>query len=220
MHVNELWDKEYKVLIADDHTLFRQAVAKILKNMAGIKKVGEAANGLEVLKKIAAEKWDLILLDIEMPKMDGLTTLVNLKNQEAPPVIIVSMHEDDAHVNRAYNFGALGYLHKDCETEELKTAVMSVLQGNPYFSRKVKDIVMKTIVKRDVLKEGAPKLTKKEIQVLKLICEQKTGKEISLELNVAEQTVNSYRINLLRKTRSINMAGLVLYAIDHGLYRS
>jgi len=122
------------VLVADDHTLFRQSISAVLESRPNIVKVGGACNGVEVFELLNQEKWDIILLDVEMPEMNGFDVLTRLDPVSAPPVIMISFSDSVNDIRRSYQLGAKGYLLKECSIEELIGAMSVVMEGSTYIS--------------------------------------------------------------------------------------
>lgn len=211
---------KFNILLVDDHVMFQEALGKIVKTVPGVNKVFGVSSANQALEALKAEHWDLILLDIEMPQLDGMTFLRNLKQQEVQiDTIILTTHKRDDLVRQAVSLGAKGYVLKESDIGELKFAIQSVLEGGIFFTESIQTIVFNETVSNGVFRSNMPVLSSRELEVLKLIAEQKTGKEIADALNISLPTVSTHRANLLKKTKCVNMAGLTRFAIDHGFHR-
>ncbi|MGI8952394.1 MAG: response regulator [Chitinophagaceae bacterium] len=178
----------------------------------------EAENGEELLKGLPKYKPDVILLDIKMPVLDGIETTKEIRKTDAEiKIIIISMYDDDKHVIHLMEIGANGYLLKDAYPEEIKTAIFTAFENGYYFN----DFVNKALLKKLVHKTIKPifnkdiELTNREIEVLKLICEEQTANEISQIIFLSPRTVEGIRTKLLEKIGVKNTAGLVMYAVKN-----
>ena len=213
-------DKSVVVLIADDHTLFRQALTKIVNKIPLVAKVVEAGDGAEAIAVCKAQQPDIALLDIQMPIKTGFDVLVQLKD-DAPNCkpIMLSMHSEVHFVKKAYQLGAHGYLKKDCDLEELTEAINSVVEGKKYFDKDVKEALFDYLVDNNpTAAQNEVQLSEREGEVLALLCKQKNTGEISNALNISEETVKTHRKSLLKKTNSKNVAGLVVFGIKNGYF--
>ncbi|MES2628630.1 MAG: response regulator transcription factor [Bacteroidota bacterium] len=209
-----------RILVIDDHIMFQESLVRVIRMMPESGKVKGVSSANEAFGEIEKEVWDLILLDIEMPVMNGLGFLEALLGREVrPAVIMLSTHERDDFVQRSYSLGARGYVLKTGDTQELKMAIGRVLGGGFYFTQKIQNIIFNEVVSDHIFKKSLPALSARELDVLRLICKQKTGKEIADSLCIALATVSVHRANLLKKTKCVNMAGLVKFAIDNGYNR-
>lgn len=208
-------DQETNIIIADDHTLFREGLIRILKKMPGLNHIAEASNGKEVLDLMKKRKWQLIILDLEMPVMNGLQLLEKLEVQpHVPPILVVSMHAHSYIPNKAFKLGAKGYILKGSDSAELKIAIKTLLSGKSYFTPSMRSMFLDNVFEQ----KKHPKLTSHEIQVLQLICQEKTGKEIAEILHKGERTIEGYRRSLLAKVGCNNSIGLSLFAVEHGYH--
>jgi len=202
------------VILADDHSLFRQSLARILRMNPKISNVSEAINGLEVLELVKKQKCDIILLDIDMPEMNGFEVLKHFQPIPAPPIIVVSFSESGNYIFQSYELGAKGYVLKGCDIEELYEAISSVVNGSTYFTPHAQKSLLLSMGNKLKTTE---KFNSGELDVLKLVCHGKSSKEIGDLLNISKRTVDSRRISLLKKTSSLNTAELVSYANRNGL---
>ncbi|HEY5969983.1 MAG TPA: response regulator transcription factor [Chitinophagaceae bacterium] len=209
-----------KVLIADDHLLFRLGLASVLKQFDFISKVQEAENGREVIEEISKESYDVVLMDINMPVMNG-TEATRLIKREFPDikVIALTVFEDQKHVIEMIESGASGYIIKNTNANELKTALLKVSNNELYFSRQISESLITSLVNKHTMRKSQynEQLSNREKEILYLICKEYTSKEIAESLYLSEKTVDWHRLNLLQKTHSKNIAGLVLFALRCGI---
>jgi DNA-binding NarL/FixJ family response regulator len=203
-----------RVLIADDHGVVRSGLKVLLDRQSDIEVVAEAEDGVEALEKVLAEKPDVAILDVAMPRMTGLQATHEIKKQ-APDtqVLILSMHDDERYLFDALRAGASGYVLKRAAGEDLLDAVRAAARGEPFLT----PAAQQTLI-RDFLARGEqPELTPREQEVVKLIAEAHTNKEIAGILHLSEKTVESHRANVLQKLGMRDRVELVRYAIRHGL---
>ncbi|PIF02311.1 MAG: DNA-binding response regulator [Draconibacterium sp.] len=209
------------VIITDDHKLFRKGIIALFNDLDFVEVVGEAGNGKELLDLLSREssRTGVVLLDLQMPVMDGPTTLVKLK--ELYPdikVIILTMDDDEQMIAHLIHEGVNGYILKSADTDEMEIALRKVIQQDFYFSNSISEIVMKGLFFCNTEKTIPDiQLTERESEVLNLICEELTAVEIGERLFLSVRTIEGYRARLLEKTGSRNSAGLVLYAIKNQL---
>jgi len=211
---------ESRIILADDHGIFREGMKSLLGKDPGLKVVAEANNGKELLTILKSVKCDLVVLDIAMPEMDGLTALKEIKRQfPSIKVLILSMLKDFAHFTQAKAFGASGYLAKDDAGDELVRAIKKSLQGKMYVSPSVITLLAKRQIHlmENVNFPSLEILTKRERQVLGLIAKGMTNKIIAVELKISIHTVENHRAHLSEKLGNKNAASLAKYAIEKGL---
>lgn len=208
-----------RVLLADDHSLIRAGVARLLASLPGIEVVGEVGDGQAALDMVAQLMPDLVILDVNMPGLSGLPTARRLQSDfPKVRVMILSMHRDDAYVRQALEFGAAAYVLKDAAPTELESAIQAVMRGDTWLSpavtrRLVDDYTQRL---RSDGSSGSP-LTPRQLEVLTLIARGKSSKEIARELDVSLKTVDTHRTQLMRALDLHDVAGLVRYAIRRGL---
>lgn len=214
-----------KVIIADDHRIVREGIKAMLSSEAWITFTGEASDGEEVLEVLERQKADLVMLDIDMPFMDGIScTKLIRKFWPKIAVLIVSMYQDEKHVIEAFRAGASGYISKDACKAEMINAIQALMEGSSYFSSAVSEKLFDHLNRpeRDrppkEFPEG-PTLTARETEVLMLIAKEYTNQEIADRLFISPHTVVSHRRNLLQKLNARNTAGLVRQAGLCGLLR-
>ena len=211
-----------RVMIADDHRLFRTGLVAVLKEMKGIKVINEAENGKELLAKLIHERPDVILMDIKMPEMDGIeaTEIVIAKYPDIK-VIMLTMHDDEQFITHMVDLGAHGYLLKNSDVRELELAINKVMQQGYYFNDKVAEVLLTNLIGKKsklIIKEKHElSFSKREHEVLQLICEGFTNSEIAEKLFLSTRTVEGYRYKLCDKVGVKNTAGLVRFAIKNGL---
>ncbi|HCL83393.1 MAG TPA: DNA-binding response regulator [Chitinophagaceae bacterium] len=211
--------KQILVAIADDHTLLRKALAKLVNSFEEYNILFEADNGMEIKKKINEHLVpDLVLLDVNMPRMDGFETAAWLnKNYPKIKVLALSMFSDERTIIRMLRKGARGYILKNIEPEELKKALDSVMKKDFYLSEDISGKIISGLHKDIDRVEDSPSLTQREKEFLSLICSEITYKEIAAKMFVSPRTVDEYRNSLFEKLKVKSRVGLVMYAIRNGL---
>jgi len=210
-----------KYAIADDHKIFRKGLRLALADDHRLKCIGEAEDGLELLELLKTQKADVLLLDLKMPKMDGLQVMQEvLKKYPETRILILTMYDDEHFILKMMEAGAHGYLVKSAEPEEIKTAIHSAYEDGVYISAKVSNVMLANLTgkqKRHAGPEAEVPLTEKEKEVLKLICQEYTTIEIGQRVSLSPRTVEGIRSHLLEKVGVKNTAGLVVYAMKHGI---
>lgn len=211
--------KRLRLVLADDHVLVRAGLRKLLESMPDLDVVGEAGDGLAVLALVEQLQPDLVLLDIAMPKLNGLeATFRLLKAWPALRVLILSMHQNEEYVRQALRHGAAGYLLKDAAPTELDLAINAIRRGETYLSPAVTRGVLADYVQRlrsDESPDG--QLTPRQREVLQLIAEGLSTKEIARRLGLSIKTVETHRSQLMKQLDIHEVAGLVRYALRAGL---
>ncbi|CAM1354212.1 response regulator [Tenacibaculum insulae] len=210
---------EYAIIIADDHSMFLEGLRSIISEEKNITIVLTAIKGTQVLKYLQVnpnQKIDLVITDINMPEMDGVALNKAIKN-EFPLIktLVVSMLEEPLKIQELIEAKANGYLSKNAEKNELLKAIKTILKGENYFSPRIKSILMEAMFTAKSQPEIS--LTKREMEVLKLIAKEYTTKEIAAKLFLSKHTIESYRKNLISKLNVRNLAGLTRYAMEKGL---
>jgi len=204
-----------QVVIVDDHQLFRNGLKFIIGEIDTVEVVAEASNGKEFLELLKRFKPDIVLMDINMPEMNGVdATKEALRIYPDLKILVLSMFSDDQYYNTMIETGVKGFILKDCDTKELKNAIKNILEGNTFFSQ---ELLIKLI--RNKNNDQRILLTKREQEVLTLICKGFSTIQISQNLNISDRTVERHRANLLVKTESTNSISLVIYAIKNNLVR-
>ncbi len=208
------------IVIAEDHALFRGGLKQILSLREDLEVVGEAGDGLAAVETTLAMRPDLLLLDLSMPGRDGLEVLARIrKDAPATFVLIISMHATIDHLRAAFRAGAHGYLLKSADTEEFLFAIQSVLKGNHYISTELTGSFVGSCLRGEepALESPVEKLTLREREVLKLVAEGRSNKEIAEEFDIAEKTVVTHRTNLMRKLDLHNVREVTMFALQNGL---
>lgn len=206
-----------RILIADDHAIFREGLKQILEDYEDLEVVDEASRGQEVLDKVAKRDYDLLLLDIAMPGLSGLDTLKLLKAQKPRlRVLILSMYPEEQYAARAIKAGAAGYITKASASEELVEAIRKVSQGGRYISASIAEKLLFEPGKEPE-RPLHERLTDREYQILCMIGRGKTVGEIAEALSLSVKTVSTHRVHILDKMQMKNNAELTNYAIKHGI---
>lgn len=214
-------EKRSRIFIVEDHQLFRDGLKSMLGSRDDLDIVGEAEDGLDALRQIRKIEPDLVLMDLSMPKMGGISVMKEIK-REFPHIKILALtiHESDQFVLEAFDAGTDGYCIKESSVQELMIAVDSVLRGKTYISPGISDQVVEgylTGVKHLKKESRWDNVTQREREVLKLLAEGFTNKEIAEFLNISVKTVEKHRSNLIGKLDLHNVAQLTAYAIETGL---
>lgn len=206
------------IIIVDDHSLFRNGMKLLLSNAGNFNVMAEASNGMEFLALLNEKKPDVILMDIDMPGMDGIeATTKALEKFPDLKIIGLSMYGEEEYYYKMIEAGVKGFLLKNSDINEVKSAIISVFEGGKYFSQDLLYNVVKNIKVTQSSQEVMENLSEREIEVLKQICIGLSNQEISEILHISKRTVDKHRANLLDKTNSKNTAHLVMYAIKHKL---
>lgn len=211
--------KTIKVAIADDHALFRAGVKTALSIKKDIELIAEADNGMQLLNLLKHIDPDVILLDIQMPIMDGIQTLPEIRKiRPEAKVIILSMHNDHSVISKLMEIGANSYLTKNSDPETIYQAIKTCYEHEFFFNELTNKALLTGLRKRtDMFGHQEAELSDKELRVLKLMCEEKTTKEIADIVDISPRTVEAIRDKLKTKTGAKSMAGLVMYAVKNGI---
>ena len=209
-----------KVIIADDHVLFRQGVKTALSVKKDVELIAEADTGMQLLNLLKHMQPDVILLDIQMPIMDGIATLPEIRKlYPQVKVIILSMHNDHSMISKLMEIGANSYLTKNSDSENIYNAIKTCYEQEFYFNELTNKALLSGLRTRRT-EASAPQeanLTEKETAILKMMCEEKTTKEIADIVDISPRTVEAIRDKLKTKTGARSMAGLVMYAVKNGI---
>lgn len=206
-----------KVIIADDHKMFREGLKQILREAQDIAIVDEAESGQETLNKIYNNGFDLLILDIAMPGLSGLDVLKELKaNKSRLSILILSMYPEEQYALRAIKAGASGYITKASAPDELIEAIRKISRGGTYISSSIAEKLLFSL-KDDSEKLPHEALSNREYQILKMIASGKTASQIADELCLSIKTISTYRARILEKMNLKNNAELIHYAIKHNL---
>lgn len=209
-----------KIGITDDHTLFRKSLRFLINSFDKMEVVLEAKNGNELLQKLKASTIDVLLLDLQMPEMDGFSTCLKLNELYPNIKVLILTHLDEQEtIRRVLNLSIQGYFTKNTDPQELKNAILKLSNNGFYFEKKLTSIIQFLIDNPDFdekAKEYKP-FTKREMQVLKLTIKELNGLEIADKLCISPKTVEKHKGNLMNKTDSKNFIGVIIYALIHNL---
>lgn len=207
-----------KIILADDHSIMREGLRPLLEKEQDFSVVGEAENGRETINQVRELKPDVVIMDISMPDLNGIEATRQILNEfPAIKIVALSVHTDNQYVAQMIRAGAAGYLPKSSAFREIALAVRTVMNGKNYLSPKVVDSVVKYLQATSDASAVDTLLTPREREVLQLLAEGKSTKEISSALNISERTVEAHRQNLMSKLNLHSIAELTKYAISHGL---
>ena len=214
------------VYIADDHQLFIEGIKALLRDVESIKIIGEAENGEVLLRLMERTPCDVVLMDINMPVLGGMDTTRRLREKYPDvKVLALTMFDDTLHISEMIKAGASGYLLKNAGKEELVNAITRVARGEKYVSNEVSVKIIEKMFTGDPAAVATPQpgpvrkaeLTRRELEIIRLIAKEHTNNEIAAILNNSPMTIITHRKNLLRKIGVKNTAGLIKYAMNHGL---
>lgn len=209
-------NKPYNIMIVDDHALFRNGLKLLLNSFDNFKVVAEASNGLEFLETVNVLPIDVVLLDIEMPEMDGIKAAQKaLKEKPDLKIITLSMYGDEEYYYKMVEAGVVGFLLKDSDIDEVYAALVSVMDGKNYFSQDLLQNLIYTLKTTNDKVVDTGDLSPREVEIISLVCKGMSNAEISEELFLSKRTVEKHRANILEKTNTRNTASLVMYAIKN-----
>jgi DNA-binding NarL/FixJ family response regulator len=208
--------EKLNILIVDDHKLFREGLKLLLKNLEEVDEVWEAADGEIFLQMIKTCHPDLVLMDIEMPRVNGIeATTRALEQWPDMKIMALSMFGDEEYFQKMVDAGVCGFLLKNSEFSEVRKAILNVVQGNNYFTEEILYKLVNRFKSRSPLPQPTVILSDREQEVLILICKGFSNQEIAEQLFISKRTVDHHRASLLTKTDTRNAASLVIYAIKH-----
>lgn len=210
-----------RIFLVDDHPMVIDGLLGYLEDKSLYNIVGTASNGITALEKLQEIETDIVLTDIQMPHMDGIELAKELlRRNPAQKVIALTMFNEPQLIKRMLQVGVMSYVLKSSGKREIQQAIDIVMQGGQYYSAEVTHVIMNKLrgVGQKAAVSNSPALTEREMEILHLILKQQTNQEIAEELFISARTVEAHKRNLLEKTGSKNVAGLVLYAIDHQLF--
>jgi DNA-binding NarL/FixJ family response regulator len=204
---------KYKILIADDHTLFREGLKLILMELDDIEVIADVSNGRELVETAGILAPDLVIMDINMPQMNGIeASRILAKEHPEIKILVISMYGDEQYYNRVIENGVKGFILKDADNSELRGAVRAILNGQTYFSQ---ELLLRLI--RSKKSTATISLTSREQEVLELICQGSGTAEISSRLFLSERTIENHKASLFGKTGCKNSLSLVIFAVKNNL---
>jgi two-component system, NarL family, invasion response regulator UvrY len=207
-----------RVLLADDHSIVRAGLRRIVEESGDMAVVSEAADGREAIRMIRAEPPDVAVIDISMPELDGLEVISRLKGEFPDlPIIILTMHDEEQYVVRAIEAGAMGYLTKQSAPEQLVTAIRKVHAGARFLTEKAAETLALRVARGHKDQSPLDSLSTRELQVLRKLALGHTNREIASTYNISIKTVDTYRFRLLKKLQLRNNAEISRFAIQNHL---
>lgn len=215
-------NKKLKVYIADDHTLFRKAMVNLLQTFEDVGEVKDAENGKALLTLMKYEAPDVAIIDLQMPVMDGTDTCEAIVDKYPEvKVIVLTMHDSERYILHMMEMGVHAFLLKNTEPDELEEAIRSVIEKDFYHNDLVASVLRKNVKEKKVGQRPnfSSELSEREKEVVKLVCQELTIKEIGQKLSISENTVRNHRVNIMEKVGVNNMVGLVKYAYETGLMK-
>jgi DNA-binding NarL/FixJ family response regulator len=211
-------EEKLKIFIVDDHEFFRNGLKMVVNRLKYAKVTGEAANGKEFLEMLGKEEPDIVLIDIQMPLMNGIeATRLALEEYPDLKIVALTMFDDEEYVQSMIDAGAKGFLLKNITKEILDQALQAIQSGKNYYSPELFNFFTKKVVSEPRYDEEEVQLTRREKEILQLICDGLTNKEIADRLFISERTVVGHKSNLLAKTNTKSSVGLLSYAIRNKL---
>lgn len=212
--------EKINVMIADDHSLIREGLKQLLEFDGTIKVVGEASNGVECLNKLNTYNPDVLLLDINMPEMNGIEVLKRMKDDNSETkVLILTVHNEMDYLMKAVDIGVDGYILKDSESSELKKAISTVKDGENYIQPSLIPALNNQLVNRDTDKDKITSLTNRELEVLVQVANGMFNKEIAMNLNISERTVKNHISNIFKKIDVSDRTQAAVFAIKNNIIR-
>ena len=211
--------EKIKIIIAEDHPLMRSAICSNLTNESDqIEIIGQCCDGIELLEILKYKKPDIVILDIEMPRMDGIEVLKTIreKYKNSLKVLVFSANSSNYINLRLMQMGADGILFKKSSTEELINAINIVYKDSVFFQDSMAFKMLSN--SHNMKKESLDQFNSVDFEILQLLCQQKNANEIAKEMKMSVNTINKYRSKLMEKTNSQNLAGMVIFAIQNGIY--
>lgn len=207
------------ILLVDDHNLFRNGLKMLIDTIPGYNVTGEASNAREFLEKIKTGQFDIIFLDIDMPDMNGIDAArIALKSYPDLKIITLTMYGDQEYFDQMVQAGAKGFLLKNSDILEVKSAIEAVQQGGTYYSQELMHTILKNLMQTREHKTNVCEFSDRETEILGLICTGLSNQAIGEKLFISKRTVEKHRANLLMKTNSKNTADLVIYAIKNQIF--
>lgn len=212
--------EKINVMIADDHSLIREGLKQLLEFDGTIKVVGEASNGLECLDRLDVYNPDVLLLDINMPEMNGIEVLKKMKDRNLQiKVLILTVHNETDYLMKAVDIGVDGYILKDSESSELKKAINAVKNGENYIQPSLIPVLNNQLVNRNTDKDKISSLTNRELEVLVQVANGMFNKEIATNLNISERTVKNHISNIFKKIDVSDRTQAAVFAIKNNIIK-
>lgn len=209
-----------KVMITDDHKMIREGLKQLLELEGDLKVIEEAENGLDCLEKLKANKPDILLLDINMPKMNGIQTLEVIKEKKIDiKVLILTVHGEVEYLLKAVDIGVDGYILKDADSAELRKAIFTVMEGNNYIQSDLIPLLNSKMITRDIDNEKIKLLTKRELEILIHLSSGMFNKEIADKLHISERTVKNHVSSIFKKIEVSDRTQAAVFAIRNNLIR-
>ena len=207
-----------RLLIADDHKIMLEGIVSLLQSEGSFEVAATAANGYEVMELVNKNEYDVCLLDINMPGLDGIEAAKLLKaTKPAIKIIMLTTYNDKEIISELIHIGVSGYLLKNSDKSELVEAIKKVMSGRYYFSAEVEEIIMQGVGEKKKMEVIV--LTERETEIVKLLGREYTNEKIAAELHISYRTVETHRKNIMQKTKSHNLAGLLKHAYSKGLIK-
>lgn len=209
-----------KVMLVDDHALIREGIKQLLEFDGSIDVIEQASDGAECLEKLQHVQPDILLLDINMPNVNGIEVLEEIKKKNIPvKVLMLTVHSEAEYLVQAVDIGANGYILKDCGSEELKKAIQSVMDGDSYIQPSLIPSLNSRLVNRDIDKEKIAALTKREMEILTQIAGGMFNKEIAMNLNISERTVKNHISNIFKKIDVSDRTQAAVFGIKNNIVK-
>lgn len=209
-----------QIAIADDHKLFAQGIQNLISLEDKIEVVNHSLNGKEIVDFVENNDVDVILMDLEMPETDGFEATIQIRKfNEKVKIIALTMHDSEEFISHIMEIGANGFLSKDSEYETVKDAIFTSMANGYYMTPNVSQAMIKALVRNKSITPSfnEPELSERELEVIRLICSEKTSKEIGEALHLSSRTVDGHRERILEKIGARNTVGIVMYAVRNGI---
>lgn len=223
MQMNKMGEENFmstKVMLVDDHALIREGIKQLLEFDGSIDVIEQASDGAECLEKLQHVQPDILLLDINMPNVNGIEVLEEIKKKNIPvKVLMLTVHSEAEYLVQAVDIGANGYILKDSGSEELKKAIQSVMDGDSYIQPSLIPSLNSRLVNRDIDKEKIAALTKREMEILTQIAGGMFNKEIAMNLNISERTVKNHISNIFKKIDVSDRTQAAVFAIRNNIVK-
>jgi len=214
--------KNLSLLVVDDHPIYRKGIKRLLNNVSLIQRCDEAENGKKAIESIEAFQYDIILLDMQMPVMDGPETAKIIRTRfPETKIIVLTMSDSKRQIIDMLDLGVVGYVLKSTDEAELTKAITDVNNGDQYLSKEVKEVWSQYLSDKHRFNRVVPNkidLTAREIGIICLICKQMNTVEIADQLSLSQATVNTHRYHIMKKLNTDNVVGIALYAIKAGIF--